>query len=283
MDTSTVLIIAVPALIVLGAVVLFTTTRRRDAARVGRLSVETRSRDASEIHQASHAGRDLEKSVALERRKGVIEPVKVAALETWTPPDPELIGVNRRQFFNRSMVGLMGLSIGTFSAASLAFLWPQEKGGFGAVINVGSVKDIDEIIDGDVPSAGFAYFPEARAYIQRYPAASLDSARELYAPAIVANMEAGYVALWQKCPHLGCKVPDCGTSQWFECPCHGSQYNNVGEKKAGPTPRGMDSFPISFVDGDMLIDTGTIVTGQPPGTNSTGQPAEGPHCLSGEG
>ncbi len=283
MDTSTVLLIAVPALIALGAIVLFTTTRRRDAARVGRLSSETRSRDKSAAPQTSDAGRELEKSVALERRTGEIDPVKVATPEPWTAPDPELVGVNRRQFFNRSMIGLMGMSLGTFGAASIAFLWPQEKGGFGATINIGSVASVDEAIDGDVPSVGFSYYPEARAYIQRYPVESLDKAREIFPPAIIANMEAGYVALYQKCPHLGCKVPDCGTSQWFECPCHGSQYNNVGEKKAGPTPRGMDRFPITIADGDMLIDTGTIITGPAPGTDTTGQPAEGPHCLSGEG
>ena len=55
--------------------------------------------------------------------------------------------------------------------------------------------------------------------------------------------EQGIVALYQKCPHLGCRVPECVTSQWFECPCHGSQYNQVGEKKGGPAPRGMDRFP----------------------------------------
>ena len=47
----------------------------------------------------------------------------------------------------------------------------------------------------------------------------------------------------QKCPHLGCRVPECATSQWFECQCHGSQYNRAGEKKAGPAPRGMDRHP----------------------------------------
>ena len=36
-------------------------------------------------------------------------------------------------------------------------------------------------------------------------------------------MEAGVVALYQKCVHLGCRVPWCTSSQWFECPCHGSQ------------------------------------------------------------
>ena len=31
-------------------------------------------------------------------------------------------------------------------------------------------------------------------------------------------------------------------SQWFECPCHGSKYNRVGEKHGGPAPRGLDRF-----------------------------------------
>ena len=77
-------------------------------------------------------------------------------------------------------------------------------------------------------------------------------------PSILAGMEQGIVALYQKCPHLGCRVPQCVTSQWFECPCHGSQYNQVGEKKAGPGPRGMDRFPITVAgNGDVTVNTGT--------------------------
>ena len=59
----------------------------------------------------------------------------------------------------------------------------------------------------------------------------------------------GVVALYQKCVHLGCRVPQCDTSQWFECPCHGSQYNQVGEKKGGPAPRGLDRFAIEVAGG----------------------------------
>jgi cytochrome b6-f complex iron-sulfur subunit len=77
-------------------------------------------------------------------------------------------------------------------------------------------------------------------------------------------------------------VPQCVTSQWFECPCHGSQYNQVGEKKAGPAPRGMDRFPITVGgNGDVTVDTGALVPGPPIGTNTTGQEAEGPHCVGG--
>jgi cytochrome b6-f complex iron-sulfur subunit len=92
--------------------------------------------------------------------------------------------------------------------------------------------------------------------------------------------EIGIVALYQRCVHLGCRVPFCPTSQWFECPCHGSKYNRVGEKKAGPAPRGLDRFyATQSSDTSIVVDTGTIFLGPPIGTNTTGQNAEGPLCV----
>jgi cytochrome b6-f complex iron-sulfur subunit len=96
-------------------------------------------------------------------------------------------------------------------------------------------------------------------------------------------MEAGVVALYQKCVHLGCRVPWCLTSQWFECPCHGSKYNRVGEKKAGPAPRGLDRFPVDAAGGTVVVNTGLVIQGPPIGTNTTGQEAEGPACISAGG
>ena len=51
--------------------------------------------------------------------------------------------------------------------------------------------------------------------------------------------------LYQRCVHLGCRVPFCESSKWFECPCHGSKYNGVGEYQLGPAPRGMDRFQVT--------------------------------------
>ena len=113
------------------------------------------------------------------------------------------------------------------------------------------------------------HFPQAHGRIQR----------AVYSPPELAGMEAGVLALYQKCPHLGCRVPECVTSQWFECPCHGSQYNQVGEKKGGPAPRGLDRFAMTVSGGRLSVDTGTIIQGPPIGTNTTGQEAEGPHCI----
>ena len=194
------------------------------------------------------------------------------------PPDPEALGVTRRQFLNRSIVGGMVLGLSGFGASVLAFLWPQVKGGFGSKISVGKITDIKaEITKG----SGFAYYPEGRMWITEYPADALDKAKKVYSAPELTGMEAGVVALYQKCVHLGCRVPQCLTSQWFECPCHGSQYNRVGEKKGGPAPRGLDHFAMSVSGGVLTVNTGQIILGPPIGTNTTGQEAEGPHCISG--
>jgi cytochrome b6-f complex iron-sulfur subunit len=288
MSSGQVLAIAIPALIILVVVVGFVSVRRRDEAGVGRLSRETRVRDAAAGLTANNdvevvSGREVERAAALARIGGDIEPVKAPpAPEAWSPPDLEALAVTRRQFLNRSSIGLMILGLSGFGAASLAFLWPKVAGGFGSKVIIGAVSDVEGALDSSQPAEGFSYFAEAQSYIQRYPADAVGAAEAVYKENIVEGMRLGYVALWQKCPHLGCKVPACGTSQWFECPCHGSQYNRVGEKKAGPAPRGLDRFPIEITeDGDFVVNTAVIVQGPAIGTDTTNQGLEGPHCTSG--
>src|SRR5258708_39256649 len=116
-------------------------------------------------------------------------------------------------------------------------------------------------------------------WVPPYPSSALEKAKRVYPPAVLTGMEQGVVALYQKCVHLGCRVPWCASSQWFECPCHGSQYNRVGEKKGGPAPRGLDRFGLTVSNGTVTVDTSkSAYLGPPIGTNTTGQEAEGPHC-----
>jgi len=77
----------------------------------------------------------------------------------------------------------------------------------------------------------------------------------------------GFLALWKKCPHLGCTVPwkedfsfvDPNTGQeakgWFRCPCHGSTYNSAGVRVFGPAPRSMDRMDLTIADGQITVDT----------------------------
>ena len=114
-----------------------------------------------------------------------------------------------------------------------------------------------------------------------YPASALQKAEKVYSQPVLNSLQAGVTVVYQTCPHLGCRVPSCLTSQWFECPCHGSQYNQAGEKRGGPAPRGMDRFSTTVSNDTLTVDTGTIIQGPPIGTNTTGQEAEGPHCVGG--
>jgi cytochrome b6-f complex iron-sulfur subunit len=195
--------------------------------------------------------------------------------------DPETLGVTRRQFLNRGIITAMTVSLGAFGASMLAFLWPELSGGFGAKIKAGSLDDIlGQIRDKKTPF----YSPEGRFYINPYPKDAVAKAKAIaaYGP-VIPGYEQGVVALYQRCVHLGCRVPWCLTSQWFECPCHGSQYNRVGEKKGGPAPRGLDRFVVTVEGGVVNVDTKSVIQGPPIGTNTTGQEAEGPHCVGGRG
>ena len=51
--------------------------------------------------------------------------------------------------------------------------------------------------------------------------------------------------------------------------------------KGGPAPRGMDRFAMEVAGGVFIVDTGQVIEGPPIGTNTTGQEAEGPHCIGG--
>jgi cytochrome b6-f complex iron-sulfur subunit len=276
-------VLAIVVLVVLAGVVLLAAMRRNDANRaIGELSRETKQRDRQlvTVGESTVSGRDVERAAVLERRGISTELVPVSAAPVaFVPPDDETLGSTRRQFFNRSIVLMMLASLGAFGGSCLAFLWPPSTAvGFGGKLRVGRLSDILADISA---SGGFLYKPEGRMWITEYPIGSIEKARNVYSDSELAGMEHGVIALYQKCPHLGCRVPSCNTSQWFECPCHGSQYNRVGEKRGGPAPRGMDRFAMSVQDDILTVDTGTVIQGPAIGTNTTGQEAEGPHCITG--
>jgi cytochrome b6-f complex iron-sulfur subunit len=281
--------IAVGVLIVLGlgAVALLATARTR--AATGRLSRETRKADASELapgaEPAAEPGAAVEPADEAARARadqsrraaegGSLVPTGDAGVVRYEPVDEEELGVTRRQFFNRSILASLGVGTGLFGVASIAFLWPSTGGGFGDVVTVGSIDEIENTLAEKQPF----YNASARTWIQAYPKDAVKKAEKVYDARLIPGMEAGYVALYQKCPHLGCRVPWCTSSQWFECPCHGSKYNRVGEKKGGPAPRGMDRFVITISGNDVIVDTSEPLQGPAIGVDTTGQGQEGAPCV----
>lgn len=177
-------------------------------------------------------------------------------------------GVSRRQLLRGALGAGVGLWLLEVTAGTIGFIWPNLRGGFGAPIEIGTLDDV-KLLNSSLPiDEGFpAYLPDARAFV-----ALIDPGRQEF---IAGTDETGdgsalnVRAMWQRCPHLGCKPNACEKNFWLECPCHGSRYDRLGIKADGalygPAPRGMDRFAISVdTEGVLTIDTGKITLGPLP-------------------
>ena len=272
MSTAAIIAIAIGVVLVLGAI----SSSPSLVAATSVAPVRSRARPCS--RDKSAAARSAEPRGGRARPSGVLtsRPQAVASrspthrgrgastrpsVVPWTPPDPEAIGVSRRQFFNRATVTLMSAGLGALRSGSV------RRRSSGRAVPAASAARSPSASSATSKTAssraaGSSTHPRPVPGSPTTRPRRCRSRRTVYPAAVLSAMEQGIVILSQKCPHLGCRVPECATSQWFECQCHGSQYNRVGEKKAGPAPRGMDHFPATIAaSGDVTIDTGTVVPG----------------------
>jgi cytochrome b6-f complex iron-sulfur subunit len=200
--------------------------------------------------------------------------------------------MSRRSFMRRMLgVGIGILSL-EFVAGTLNFLWPNIRSGLGGELTVGSAADIAT----NLPewAEGLPYVFQSKIFIVNVPAAKarVEGNGTVSSPVDDPGADVGVdipatdrsvLALYRKCPHLGCQVPQlCEQSQWFECLCHGSKYTVLGEKRDGPAPRGMDRFVMTVRDGVYIINSGEIEDGPPVGTETfdTRTKEEMPHCAA---
>jgi cytochrome b6-f complex iron-sulfur subunit len=141
--------------------------------------------------------------------------------------------INRRGFLGAVWaISLLGV-IGQAGAALFEFFQPRiQTGGFGGKVVAGRPNEFRK---------------NTVAYVQ---------AGHFY---LVRLDDGGYLALWQRCTHLGCTVPWRKDEKQFHCPCHSSLYNMKGEVTGGPAPRALDLFPIELVNGNLVVDTGHVV------------------------
>lgn len=177
-------------------------------------------------------------------------------------------GLSRRQLLRTSLGAGIGVWLLQSAAGTIGFIWPNLAGGFGGRITIGTFGDV-KTQNSTLPlDQGFpAYYADARAFV-----VLVDPARQEFVPGEDRTGEGTALnvrALYQRCPHLGCKPNPCLKNYWLECPCHGSRYDRLGIKAAGaqygPAPRSMDRF-ATVVDGSgaLTIDTGKITLGPLP-------------------
>jgi cytochrome b6-f complex iron-sulfur subunit len=171
----------------------------------------------------------------------------------------EVSAPSRREFLYYIWGASIVMLLGQTTAGIVWFSLPRfREGEFGGVFRFAA---------GDLPPAGSAPISEPAGRFW------------------VSNTEDGFMVLYAVCTHLGCLPKWQPTNTRFECPCHGSKFENDGAYIEGPAPRGLDRFRVTvvFADGeqvtsneqgdpislngrdiaDILIDTGSRILGPP--------------------
>lgn len=69
----------------------------------------------------------------------------------------------------------------------------------------------------------------------------------------VFNGADGFFAISSICTHLGCNVKRAGPG--FECPCHGSRFDENGRVVHGPAPAALAWYALSLSPrGEVVVD-----------------------------
>lgn len=177
--------------------------------------------------------------------------------------------LSRRRFLRRSMLAVWGLSTTAAVGGALYMMYPNLAGQFGSDITVGKKTDFPAAKPGHgtfkLNQAGVFYHQDAKTYISHlskdttFLLHGTDLSDQLEAENFVKDSDGSYwIALYQRCVHLGCTVPFRDDCDSFKCPCHGSHYNVNGEYLDGPAPRSLDRFAMSLNGTDVVVSTGTL-------------------------
>ncbi|MCB9459231.1 MAG: Rieske 2Fe-2S domain-containing protein [Anaerolineaceae bacterium] len=143
---------------------------------------------------------------------------------------PETEEVSRRDFLQLAWAATGAITLAAGGALSLNFFAPRViEGQFGGTFDLGLVDDY--------PLGSVTPITSGRFYLVRQD-------------------DGGFLALYQKCTHLGCAVPWEPEKGQFVCPCHASAFEADGEVINPPAPRPLDRFPVTIVDGRISVDTG---------------------------
>lgn len=271
--------IALAAAAVLAAAAAFTIAYRRSNDPAWKANVEAKAVEADKPSEvpvtigapAAEAEAPAEAAPPAVEAEAEVEVHEVAYVEA----SEEDQGISRRQFLNRALLAMWGTFLAGFGMASLSFLWPKVKGGFGSDIDAGDVGELYAKVLNPDGTVNPLFLPEARSYIVPMLPESVSGSQFDGNSTVSGSL----VALYQTCVHLGCRVPWCSPSQGFECPCHGTKYNSVGEYIAGPAPRNLDRFIVGVNDRNrFIIKTGSIVETSRAQRKSVKYP-QGPSCI----
>jgi cytochrome b6-f complex iron-sulfur subunit len=152
-----------------------------------------------------------------------------------TPPACRLVpgepggGLSRRGFLRLGVGALGAVALLEAGGAGFAFLRARSlEGEYGGLITVGNA---DKFQPGSVTE-----FQQERFYLIR-------------------AADGGFLAVYNRCTHLGCTVNWVQEQNEFVCPCHAASFDFYGNFEGPPVPRPLDTFPVDFENGLVRVNT----------------------------
>lgn len=145
-----------------------------------------------------------------------------------------LTRLRRRQALRVGLGGSVLVLLGETAGLFTAFLHPLREAGFGGKVEAGT---LDEIV---------AHFRD------RNDEPFLVTRDRYY----LLHPPDGLLAVFRRCPHLGCTYRFEPSEDQFHCPCHSSVFDKrTGAVLGGPATRPLDLFPVEVVEGVVVVDT----------------------------
>ena len=153
------------------------------------------------------------------------------------PPDPDQTAVGeaaavltRRSFLKLGIGALAAVAALEAGGATVVYLQSSAaEAELGGVVNAGPATAF--------PHGSVTQFADSRFFLVRAD-------------------DGGFLALYRRCPHLGCTIDWEDGRAHFNCPCHASSFDFYGNFDSPPVPRPLDTFDVVIRDGDVLVDTG---------------------------
>ena len=137
---------------------------------------------------------------------------------------PESPDLQRRTIFVIGCAGLGAASLG-FVGATVRYLVPNVLYEPSRRFTIGDPSDF--------PPGSVTFLPDRRLF--------------------VFNGADGLFCISSVCTHLGCNVRHVGAG--FECPCHGSRYDENGLVTSGPAPKSLEWYAVDESPrGQLVVD-----------------------------
>ena len=194
---------------------------------------------------------------------------RLGASDNGVPRPPRAVEVSEERFPRSRLLEVATLGLGGLIGAAV-------------VVPIGAVSVLSSFVgqrQHDVDLGPLEAFPVGRFVLTTFisdPGAGDVSRRTAYVRnnGLLGNLPS-FTIMSSRCTHVGCptqpngpilvaqrKVERFGGGKvslvptqpsGFGCPCHGSQFDNEGNRTAGPAPRALDRYEFSIRHGRLVL------------------------------